>query len=156
MLVDLERNDLGRLCENGTVHVSDFMFREEYSHVHHIVSNIVGKLKPGLSLTEILSAVFPGGTITGCPKIRCMEIIDELEPDPRGPYCGSLAYIGYGPYLDLNILIRTILVKDGSAWFHAGAGIVADSVPEQEYEETLNKAAAMMLALTGMATWTWT
>lgn len=156
MLVDLERNDLGRLCESGTVHVSDFMFREEYSHVHHIVSNVAGNLRPNLSLLEILQAVFPGGTITGCPKIRCMEIIDELEPDPRGPYCGSLGYIGYGPYLDLNILIRTILLDGGTAWFHAGAGIVADSIPEQEYEETLNKAAAMLLALTGKASATWT
>ncbi len=149
MLVDLERNDLGRVCEYGTVHVSDFMFREEYSHVHHIVSNIVGKLKPGLELADILRAVFPGGTITGCPKIRCMEIIEELEPTRRGPYCGSLGYIGYGPYLDLNILIRTILVKNNTAWFHAGAGIVADSIPENEYEETLNKAAALMQVLSG-------
>ncbi len=147
MLVDLERNDLGRLCEYGTVEVTDLMSREQYSHVHHIVSNIRGKLKQGIGLREILTAVFPGGTITGCPKIRCMEIIEELEPVRRGPYCGSLGYIGYGPYLDLNILIRTFLLKDGLAIFHAGAGIVADSVADAEYEETLSKALALFQAL---------
>ncbi len=147
MLVDLERNDLGRVCEYGTVEVDDLMSREQYSHVHHIVSNIRGKLKRHVTLKDILTAVFPGGTITGCPKIRCMEIIEELEPVRRGPYCGSLGYIGYGPYLDLNILIRTFLVKEGRASFHAGAGIVADSVPEEEYRETLSKAAALFQAL---------
>ncbi|QPJ63849.1 MAG: anthranilate synthase component I family protein [Candidatus Nitronauta litoralis] len=148
MLVDLERNDLGRICEYGTVEVTELMNREQYSHVHHIVSNVQGKLKQGTNLKDILTAVFPGGTITGCPKIRCMEIIEELEPVRRGIYCGSMGYIGYGPHLDLNILIRTILLKDGVASFHAGAGIVADSDPDTEYKESLSKAAALVQALT--------
>ncbi|MBI4389520.1 MAG: aminodeoxychorismate synthase component I [Nitrospinae bacterium] len=147
MLVDLERNDLGRICESGSVRVTDLMFLEKYSHVAHIVSNIQGTLKPGTAVSDILRAVFPGGTITGCPKIRCMEIIDELEPVPRGPYSGSLGYIGFARYMDLNIVIRSVVVKDGLAYFHAGAGIVADSDPEREYQETLDKAAAMMAAL---------
>ncbi len=147
MLVDLERNDLGRLCREGGVRVTDLMFLEQYSHVHHIVSNIEGDLKPGVSVRDILRAVFPGGTITGCPKVRCMEIIHELEPNVRGPYSGSFGYIGFAPHLDLNILIRTILLKRGRAYFHAGAGIVADSKPEKEYQETLDKAAAMIEVL---------
>lgn len=147
MLVDLERNDLGRICESGSVRVTDLMFLEKYSHVAHIVSNIQGTLKPGTAVPDILRAVFPGGTITGCPKVRCMEIIDELEPVARGPYSGSLGYIGFARYMDLNIVIRSVVVKDGRAYFHAGAGIVADSDPEREYQETLDKAAAMMAAL---------
>jgi anthranilate/para-aminobenzoate synthase component I len=147
MLVDLERNDLGRLCEAGTVEVTDFMLLEKYSHVSHIVSNISGCLLPNRSVFEILKAVFPGGTITGCPKIRCMEIINELEPVQRGPYSGSFGYIGYAPYIDLNIIIRSIIINNGNASFHVGAGIVADSVPEKEYQETLDKAAAMLEAL---------
>jgi anthranilate/para-aminobenzoate synthase component I len=147
MLVDLERNDLGRLCKAGTVKVTDFMFLEKYSHVSHIVSNISGCLLPNRSVFEILKAVFPGGTITGCPKIRCMEIINELEPVQRGPYSGSFGYIGYAPYMDLNIIIRSIIINKGNASFHVGAGIVADSVPEKEYQETLDKAAAMVKAL---------
>jgi len=149
MLVDLERNDLGRICEHGSVHVTDQMFVEQYSHVSHIVSNIQGTLKSGVPFKQILQAVFPGGTITGCPKIRCMEIIDELEPTARGPYSGSFGYIGFGGTLDLNIIIRTILLKDSKAYFHVGAGIVADSIPEKEYQETLDKAAAMIAVLTG-------
>ena len=149
MLVDLERNDLGRICEYGSVQVTDQMFVEQYSHVSHIVSNIRGILKPGITFKEILKAVFPGGTITGCPKIRCMEIIDELEPVARGPYSGSFGYIGFADTLDFNIIIRTILLKDDKAYFHVGAGIVADSVPEKEYQETLDKAAAMIDVLTG-------
>jgi anthranilate/para-aminobenzoate synthase component I len=149
MLVDLERNDLGRVCEYGSVQVTDQMFVEQYSHVSHIVSNIRGILKPGISFREILKAVFPGGTITGCPKIRCMEIIDELEPVARGPYSGSFGYIGFSNTLDLNIIIRTIVLKDDKAYFHVGAGIVADSIPEKEYQETLDKAAAMIDVLTG-------
>ncbi len=149
MLVDLERNDLGRICEYGSVRVTDQMFVEQYSHVSHIVSNIRGTLKPGVTLKEILQAVFPGGTITGCPKIRCMQIIDELEPTARGPYSGSFGYIGFGGTLDLNIIIRTILLKEGKAYFHVGAGIVADSIPEKEYQETFDKAAAMISVLTG-------
>jgi anthranilate/para-aminobenzoate synthase component I len=147
MLVDLERNDLGRLCEAGTVEVTDFMLLEKYSHVSHIVSNISGCLLPNRSVFEILKAVFPGGTITGCPKIRCMEIINELEPVQRGPYSGSFGYIGYAPYMDLNIIIRSIVINKGNASFHVGAGIVADSIPEKEYQETLDKAAAMVEAL---------
>jgi anthranilate/para-aminobenzoate synthase component I len=147
MLVDLERNDLGKICKMGTVQVTDFMLLEKYSHVSHIVSNISGRLLPEQSIFEILKAVFPGGTITGCPKIRCMTIINELESVGRGPYSGSFGYIGYTPYLDLNIIIRSILVHDGKASFNVGAGIVADSVPEKEYQETLDKAAAMMEAL---------
>ena len=149
MLVDLERNDLGRICEYGSVQVTDQMFVEQYSHVSHIVSNIRGTLKPDITFKEILEAVFPGGTITGCPKIRCMEIIDELEPVARGPYSGSFGYIGFADTIDLNIIIRTILLKDNKAYFHVGAGIVADSIPAKEYQETLDKAAAMIDVLTG-------
>ena len=149
MLVDLERNDLGRICEYGSVQVTDQMFVEQYSHVSHIVSNIRGTLKPDITFKKILEAVFPGGTITGCPKIRCMEIIDELEPVARGPYSGSFGYIGFAETIDLNIIIRTILLKDNKAYFHVGAGIVADSIPAKEYQETLDKAAAMIDVLTG-------
>jgi anthranilate/para-aminobenzoate synthase component I len=149
MLLDLERNDMGRICEYGSVQVTDQMFVEQYSHVSHIVSNIRGTLRPGVTFKEILKAVFPGGTITGCPKIRCMEIIDELESVARGPYSGSFGYIGFADTLDLNIIIRTILLKDNKAYFHVGAGIVADSIPEKEYQETLDKAEAMINVLTG-------
>lgn len=147
MLVDLERNDMGRICEFGSVRVSELMFVEKYSHVSHIVSNILGTTVPGITLLDILRAVFPGGTITGCPKIRCMEIIDELEPSCRGPYSGSFGYIGWSRCMDLNIIIRTIIIKDRKAFFHVGAGIVADSDPEKEYDETLAKAAALMEVL---------
>ena len=149
MLVDLERNDLGRICEYGSVQVTEQMIVEQYSHVSHIVSNIRGILKPGVTFKEILKAVFPGGTITGCPKIRCMEIIDELEPVARGPYSGSFGYIGFADHIDLNIIIRTILLKDDKAYFHVGAGIVADSIPANAYQETLDKAPAMIDVLTG-------
>ena len=147
MLVDLERNDLGRLCKIGTVEVTDFMFLEKYSHVSHIVSNISGNLLPNQEIFDILKAMFPGGTITGCPKIRCMEIINELEPVERGLYSGSFGYIGYAPYLDLNIIIRSIVIQNGKVNFHVGSGIVADSIPEKEYQETLDKAAALVEAL---------
>lgn len=147
MLVDLERNDLGRICKYGSVKVTDLMFLEQYSHVTHIVSNVIGHLKHETSFSDLLRAVFPGGTITGCPKVRCMEIINELEPSCRGPYSGSFGYIGYAPYMDLNIIIRTIIIKGNKAFFHVGAGIVADSIPEKEYQETLDKAAAMIQAL---------
>jgi anthranilate/para-aminobenzoate synthase component I len=149
LLVDLERNDLGRICKMGSVEVTDLMFLEQYSHVSHIVSNIVGILKPGVTVKDILKAVFPGGTITGCPKIRCMEIINELEPVKRGPYSGSFGYIGFTRQMDFNIIIRTIVIKSGKAYFHVGAGIVADSDPESEYQETLHKAAAMIEVLGG-------
>ena len=147
MLVDLERNDMGRVCLPGSVNVTEFMQLEQYSHVSHIVSNIEGKLKPGISIYNLLKSLFPGGTITGCPKIRCMEIISELEPSSRGPYSGSFGYIGFCKELDLNILIRTIFIKNGKATFHVGAGIVADSHPDKEYEETLSKAAALIEVL---------
>jgi anthranilate/para-aminobenzoate synthase component I len=147
MLVDLERNDMGRVCKLGTVNVTEFMKLEKYSHVSHIVSNIEGTLKPNVSVYQLLKSLFPGGTITGCPKIRCMEIISELEPSSRGPYSGSFGYIGFCPELDFNILIRTIFVKNGKATFHVGAGIVADSNPDEEYKETLSKAAAMIEVL---------
>ena len=147
MLVDLERNDMGRVCQPGSVNVTELMRLEQYSHVSHIVSNIEGKLKPNVSIYELLKSLFPGGTITGCPKIRCMEIINELEPSSRGPYSGSFGYIGFCQQLDFNILIRTIFIKNGKATFHVGAGIVADSDPDNEYEETLSKAAAMIEVL---------
>ncbi len=147
MLVDLERNDMGRVCQTGSVEVTDLMFLEQYSHVSHIVSNIQGKLKPNTRIRDLLKALFPGGTITGCPKIRCMEIIHELEPSGRGPYSGSFGYIGFSRQLDLNIIIRTIILKSNKAFFHVGAGIVADSDPDKEYEETMAKAAAMIRVL---------
>jgi len=147
MLVDLERNDLGRICKTGSVSVSDLMFLEQYSHVSHIVSNIKGELKPEVSVRDILRAVFPGGTITGCPKVRCMEVIGELETESRGPYCGSFGYIGFSRYMDMNIIIRSIVLKNGKACFNVGAGIVADSCPEKEYMETLDKAEAMIQVL---------
>jgi aminodeoxychorismate synthase component I len=147
MLLDLERNDLGRVCEYGTVRVDDMMIVEDYSHVIHIVSNVRGVLAPGRDAFDLVRAVFPGGTITGVPKVRCMEIIDELEPVARGPYTGSIGYLSNAGDMDLNIVIRTFVVKDGMAHIQVGAGIVADSVPEQEYFETLQKAEALRKAL---------
>jgi len=147
MLVDLERNDMGRVCQPGSVNVTELMCLEQYSHVSHIVSNIEGKLNPNVTIYELIKSLFPGGTITGCPKIRCMEIINELEPASRGPYSGSFGYIGFCRQLDFNILIRTIFIKNGEASFNVGAGIVADSDPDNEYEETLSKAAAMIEVL---------
>lgn len=151
MLVDLERNDLGRICEYGSVFVNELMVLEKYSHVIHIVSNIVGKLKKGIGLFNILKATFPGGTITGAPKIRAMEIIEELEPVKRGPYTGSIGCLGYNGYIDLNIVIRTIIIKDNKAYFQVGAGIVADSNPEKEYYETIYKAKALMKTLANVS-----
>ena len=148
MLVDLERNDLGRVCEYGTVEVDELITTESYSHVTHIVSNVTGKLRRGLDLFDVIRAVFPGGTITGCPKVRAMEIIEELEPIRRGPYTGSMGYLGFNGDMDLNIIIRTLIVKDGLAYVQAGAGIVADSDPEREYYETLRKAEALIQATT--------
>jgi len=147
MLVDLARNDLGRVCQFGSVHVDELMTLEDYSHVIHIVSNVRGTLRSSVDTVEIIRAVFPGGTITGCPKIRCMAIIQELEPVVRGPYTGSLGYLGFDGSLDLNILIRTMVVSSGQVTFHVGAGIVADSKPDREYHETLAKAAALVSAL---------
>ncbi|MGE5172270.1 MAG: anthranilate synthase component I family protein [Betaproteobacteria bacterium] len=147
MLLDLERNDLGRVCEYGTVVVDEMMVIEDYSHVIHIVSNVRGKLTPGRDAFDLVRAVFPGGTITGVPKVRCMEIIDELEPVARGPYTGSIGYFSSAGDMDLNIIIRTFVVKEGVAHIQVGAGIVADSDPAREYFETLQKAEALKNAL---------
>ena len=147
MLVDLGRNDLGRVCEPGTVEVVDLMRIEYYSHVMHIVSVVWGKLSEGLTATDALKAAFPAGTVSGAPKIRAMEIIDELEPSKRGPYAGAIGYLSFNGDLDTCICIRTILTKDGQAYVQAGGGVVADSVPASEYEETRNKARAMFAAI---------
>lgn len=147
MIVDMARNDIGRVCACGTVRPDELMVIERYSHVFHIVSNIVGTLKPGRDCFDLLAAVFPGASITGVPKIRCMEIIDELEPVRRGPYTGSLGWISYSGDMDLNIIIRTFVVKDGNAYIQVGGGIVADSEPEREYRESLSKAQALIEAL---------
>lgn len=147
MLVDLERNDLGRVCDYRSVRVEEFMTLERYSHVVHLVSKVTGKLQPGKDAWDVFRAMFPGGTITGCPKIRCMEIIDELEPVRRGLYTGSLGYIDLYGNMDLNIVIRTILLQRGKGHLQVGAGIVYDSDSEKEYRETLHKAKALVLAL---------
>ncbi|GBE58494.1 aminodeoxychorismate synthase component 1 [bacterium BMS3Abin01] len=147
MLVDLERNDLGRVCEYGSVRVNELMVNESYSHVIHIVSNVMGELHRSRNATDLLKAMFPGGTITGCPKVRCMEIIDELEPVRRGPYTGSFGYIGYNGNMDMNIIIRTLVRRGDRVYAQAGAGIVADSDPEREYSESLRKAEAMVRAV---------
>lgn len=147
MLVDLERNDLGKVCRYGSVKVDEWMGIERYSHVLHIVSNITGELLPERDPMDLLKAVFPGGTVTGVPKVRCMEIIDELEPVARGPYTGAIGYISSGGDMDLSISIRTLVVQKGMLYLQVGAGIVADSHPEREYKETLLKAAAAMQAM---------
>jgi anthranilate synthase component 1 len=147
MLVDLERNDLGRICEPGSVRVEALMELASYTHVHHLESSVSGRLKPGISLFDLIRAVFPGGTITGCPKVRTMQIIRELEASPRRAYTGSLGYVNLDGTLDLNILIRSFLVKDRMAWFRTGAGIVADSEPERELAETRAKAKGLLKAL---------
>ena len=147
MLIDLERNDLGKVSDYGTVCVDELMITEDYSHVIHIVSNIRGRLVRGRDCFDVIRAVFPGGTITGVPKVRCMEIIDELEPVSRGPYTGSIGYISFTGDMDLNIVIRTFVIKDCIAYVQAGAGIVADSDPEREYYETLKKAEALIRTL---------
>ena len=146
MLVDLERNDLGKVCHYGTVEVNEFMVIEYYSHVMHIVSNVRGQIAEQKSNADIIRAMFPGGTITGAPKIRTMEIIEELEPVRRGLYTGSIGWIGYNGDVELNIVIRTAYIKDNIAYIQAGAGIVIDSIPENEYIESMNKAKAMWQA----------
>ncbi|MDQ2641299.1 MAG: aminodeoxychorismate synthase component I [Pseudomonadota bacterium] len=147
MLIDLARNDLGRVAEGGSVHVDEYMAVETYAHVHHIVSNVTGTLAQGVTPPQALRAVFPGGTITGCPKVRCMQIIAELEGTPRGPYTGSLGYLNHDGSGDFNILIRTISLYGDKLEIRAGAGIVADSVPERELAESRAKARGMLLAL---------
>jgi anthranilate synthase component 1 len=147
MLVDLERNDLGRICRAGTVHVDEFMTIESYAHVHHIVSNVRGELAGGVTPGRAIAAVFPGGTITGCPKVRCMQLLADLEATPRDAYTGSMGYLSVDGTLDLNILIRTITVDHGTIDFRTGAGIVADSSPAAELEETRAKARGLLRAL---------
>lgn len=146
MLVDLGRNDIGRVCEFSTVHPNEIMFVERYSHVMHLVSSIEGKLRPDADSYAALAACFPAGTLSGAPKVRAMEIIDELEPTRRGLYGGSVLYLDFSGYLNSCIVIRTVLVKDRLAYLQAGAGIVADSVPALEYQESMNKAKAMLKA----------
>jgi len=148
MLVDLGRNDLGRVCKAGRVRVGDFMRIEKYSHVMHLVSEVKGVLQPRFDCFDVLRACFPAGTLSGSPKIRAMEIIDELENTRRGPYAGCVGYFSFSQNMDTCITIRTIVVKDKTAYVQAGAGIVADSVPEREYQETVNKAKALIEALT--------
>jgi anthranilate synthase component 1 len=147
MLIDLERNDLGRICQPGTIAVDELMTVESYAHVHHIVSNISGELRADVTPGMLMRAVFPGGTITGCPKVRCMEIIRDLETRARGPYTGSMGYLNHDGSCDFNILIRTIQVLGETFALSAGSGIVADSVAERELEETRAKAKGMLLAL---------
>ncbi len=146
MLVDLERNDIGRVSAYGTVEVDEFMVIERYSHVMHIVSNVRGEIADGKTNADVVRAMFPGGTITGAPKIRTMEIIEELEPVRRGLYTGSIGWLGYTGDMEFNIVIRTAFIQDGVAHIQAGAGIVIDSIPEREYQESLNKAKAMWQA----------
>jgi para-aminobenzoate synthetase component 1 len=147
MLVDLERNDLGRVCDWPTVKVEKLMRVENYSHVAHLVSEISGRLSEGKDALDLIRAMFPGGTITGCPKVRCMEIIDQLEPVERGIYTGSLGYLGFDGDMELNIVIRTLILKKSRGFLQVGAGIVYDSDPRREYEETLHKAEALLRAL---------
>ncbi|MEO6005956.1 MAG: anthranilate synthase component I family protein [Opitutus sp.] len=147
MLVDLIRNDIGRVAAFGSVVVSEYMAVEQYSHVMHIVSQVEGRLASGQTWREVLKSMFPGGTITGCPKIRTMEIIEELEPVGRGFYTGALGWISYAGEMEMNIVIRSMLVKDDVAHVQAGAGIVADSIPERELDEALRKAEALWVAL---------
>jgi anthranilate synthase component 1 len=144
MLIDLERNDLGRVCVPGSVGVDEFMVVESYAHVHHIVSNVRGRACEGVTPGQIIAATFPGGTITGCPKVRCMEIIGALEQEPRGAYTGALGYLDDNGDMDLNILIRTLAVEGARVSLRAGAGIVTDSVPERELEETRAKARGLL------------
>ena len=147
MLIDLVRNDLGRLCRAGSVEVDEFMRLESYAHVHHIVSNVKGQLREGISPSDVIAATFPGGTITGCPKVRCMQIIAELEQQTRKAYTGAMGYVNHDGSLDLNILIRTLNVSAQQCHFRAGAGIVADSDPSKELAETRAKAKGLIQCL---------
>jgi anthranilate synthase component 1 len=147
MLIDLGRNDTGRVAEIGTVQLTDKMIVERYSHVMHIVSNVTGTLKQGKNAFDVLAATFPAGTVSGAPKIRAMEIIDELEPVKRGVYSGAVGYIGWTGNLDTAIAIRTAVIKDGKLHIQAGAGIVYDSVPQSEWDETMNKGRAVFRAV---------
>jgi anthranilate synthase component 1 len=146
MLMDLGRNDVGRVAQTGTVKVTENMKIENYSHVMHIVSNVDAKLRPGLKAMDVLRATFPAGTVSGAPKVRAMQIIDELEVSKRGIYAGAVGYLGFNGDMDLAIAIRTGVIKDGALHVQAGAGIVADSVPQSEWIETQNKAKALLRA----------
>jgi anthranilate synthase component 1 len=147
MLVDLARNDLGRVCEYGSVQVKDLMIIERYSHVMHIVSHVEGQLAAGRTPYDLMRATFPAGTLSGAPKIRAMQIISELEGTARGPYGGCVGYFSFSGTLDCCITIRTALIKDGNAYVQAGGGWVNDSVPENEFQETVNKSKAMLKAV---------
>src|SRR5206468_7821659 len=147
MLVDLGRNDVGRVARYGTVQLSDVMTVERYSHVMHLSSTVTGVLKPGKSAFDALRACLPAGTLSGAPKIRAMEIIDELEPHRRGPYGGAVGYVDFSGNMDTCIALRTIVMKGSTVYLQAGAGIVYDSVPEKEHEETMNKAMGLLRAL---------
>ncbi|HEY5811134.1 MAG TPA: anthranilate synthase component I family protein, partial [Terrimicrobiaceae bacterium] len=146
MITDLERNDLGRVCEYGTVTVPELLKLESYEQVHHLVSTVTGTLREDVSHVAALRACFPGGSISGAPKKRALEIISELEPHPRGIYTGAIGYFGYNGESQFSIAIRTAIFENGRASFHAGAGIVADSIPEREWQETLDKASGLALA----------
>ena len=146
MLIDLARNDIGRIARTGTVKVTEAFAVERYSHVMHIVSNVEGILKPGMSNMDVLRATFPAGTLTGAPKVHAMEIIDQLEPTKRGLYGGACGYLSYAGDMDVAIAIRTAIIKDGELYVQAAAGVVADSVPELEWRETEHKARAILRA----------
>ncbi|MFB0990165.1 MAG: anthranilate synthase component I family protein, partial [Porticoccaceae bacterium] len=146
MLIDLGRNDVGRISQAGSVEVTEKMVVERYSHVMHITSNVVGQVKQDMSAVDVLKATLPAGTLSGAPKIRAMEIIDELEPVKRNIYGGAVGYIGWNGNMDMAIAIRTAVIKDNQLHVQAGGGVVADSVPELEWEETMNKARAVMRA----------
>ena len=147
MLIDLGRNDAGRVSKTGTIELTEKMLIERYSHVMHIVSNVVGRIKEGMSAIDVLRATFPAGTVSGAPKIRAMEIIDELEPVKRGVYAGAVGYLSWNGNMDTAIAIRTAVIKDDTLTIQAGAGIVADSVPENEWAETMNKGRAIFRAV---------
>jgi anthranilate synthase component 1 len=147
MLVDLARNDLGRVCEFGSVTVDDLMVIERYSHVMHIVSGVSGKVRDGVGPVDVIRATFPHGTVSGAPKVRAMEIIDDLEPVARGPYAGAVGYLDFSGNVDTAICLRTVVTSNGKAWVQAGAGVVADSDPAAEWDETMNKAAAALHAI---------
>jgi para-aminobenzoate synthetase component 1 len=147
MIVDLERNDLGRVCRYGTVKVTELAILETFPTVFHLTSTVTGRLRRGKSNVDLLKATFPGGSITGAPKVRAMEIIDEIEPTRRSVYTGSIGYLGFNEDMDINIVIRTVLIKEGKAYFQVGGGIIYDSEPEAEYVETLDKARALIRAL---------
>jgi len=147
MLVDLARNDIGRVCRYGSIRVPEYMVVERYSHVMHIVSQVEGDIAPGKTAYDLMRATFPAGTVTGAPKIRAMQIIAQKEPSQRGFYAGALGYFGYDGNMDTCIMLRTALLQDGKIHIQAGAGIVADSVPAAEYQETVNKASALFKAV---------